>query len=80
MRRGANLATLSVNHPDVLLFLHSKNDLRALQRFNISISVTDAFMRSIQAGEWLQLSFAGQPSTAPTIDPITGTGMPFTAT
>jgi ribonucleoside-diphosphate reductase alpha chain len=46
-RRGANMGMMSVGHPDILKFLHAKQDLKAFSNFNISIKITDEWMRQL---------------------------------
>ncbi|MFG2887342.1 adenosylcobalamin-dependent ribonucleoside-diphosphate reductase [Streptomyces sp. NPDC048297] len=45
--RGANLASLSVYHPDVLEFIDAKRTVGQLHTFNLSVSVDDAFMQAL---------------------------------
>jgi len=46
-RRGANMGMMSVEHPDILKFLHAKQNLKAFTNFNISVKITDAWMKKL---------------------------------
>src|SRR5437870_3218418 len=61
VRRGANMGMMRVTHPDVLRFIHAKNDQHSLTNFNISVNVTDKFLEAVDRNEWYPLEFGGEP-------------------
>src|SRR5882762_11101141 len=58
-RRGAMMATLSCEHPDIEAFIEAKAEPGRLRMFNLSVLVTDAFMQAVAEDAPWQLSFGG---------------------
>ena len=65
-RRGAMMATLRCDHPDIEAFVDAKREPGRLTMFNLSVLVTDAFMAAVEAGESWPLTFEGE--TKATVD------------
>ena len=52
-RRGAMMATLRCDHPDIEVFIDAKRDPRELRHFNLSVQISDAFMEALaQGADW----------------------------
>ncbi|HEU4616833.1 MAG TPA: LAGLIDADG family homing endonuclease [Gammaproteobacteria bacterium] len=56
-RRGAQMGTFDVGHPDVMEFIRAKREDGRLRQFNLSLLVTDEFMRAVKEDKPWQLAF-----------------------
>ncbi|MGB6054060.1 MAG: adenosylcobalamin-dependent ribonucleoside-diphosphate reductase, partial [Burkholderiaceae bacterium] len=61
-RRGAQMAVLNVAHPDIIDFITAKQEKGQLNNFNVSVGVSDAFMRAVEADGEFQLAHAAEPN------------------
>jgi ribonucleoside-diphosphate reductase alpha chain len=59
-RRGAMMATLRCDHPDIEAFIAAKSDSQRLRNFNLSVLVTDAFMDAVKRNASWDLVFGGK--------------------
>ncbi|TVO61062.1 adenosylcobalamin-dependent ribonucleoside-diphosphate reductase [Spiribacter vilamensis] len=63
-RRGAQMATFDVGHPDVMDFIRAKREDGRLRQFNLSLLITDGFMQAVRDGDDWPLAFPIKPDEA----------------
>ncbi|HEY7929259.1 MAG TPA: LAGLIDADG family homing endonuclease, partial [Steroidobacteraceae bacterium] len=56
-RRGAQMATFDIGHPDAMDFVRAKREHGRLRQFNLSLLITDEFMQAVREGGQWQLAF-----------------------
>lgn len=60
VRRGAMMATMRVDHPDIFKFIDAKRDPNRLRMFNLSVLATDEFMQAVKDNAQFDLRFGGK--------------------
>jgi ribonucleoside-diphosphate reductase alpha chain len=68
-RRGANMAVLRVDHPDIEAFVAAKRTPGQLENFNLSVGVTDEFLAALDAGQSFALRNPRTGRVVRTLDP-----------
>ncbi len=63
-RRGAQMGTFDIGHPDVLDFIKAKREAGRLRQFNLSLLITDEFMDAVKNDRQWQLAFPITPTEA----------------
>ncbi len=67
-RRGAQMATFDIGHPDAMEFIRAKREDGRLRQFNCSLLITDEFMHAVEANENWALAFPITPQEAGELD------------
>ncbi len=67
-RRGAQMATFDIGHPDVMDFIRAKREDGKLRQFNLSLLITDEFMKAVSEDALWRLAFPLDPREKDTVD------------
>jgi len=67
-RRGAQMATFDIGHPDAMEFIRAKREDGRLRQFNCSLLITDEFMQAVEADKDWALAFPITPDEASDVD------------
>jgi len=67
-RRGAQMATFDIGHPDAMEFIRAKREDGRLRQFNCSLLITDEFMQAVEADDKWALAFPITPQEASELD------------
>lgn len=67
-RRGAQMGTFDVGHPDVMDFIRAKRENGKLRQFNLSLLITDEFMTAVREDAMWKLAFPLDPREKDTVD------------
>lgn len=61
-RQGAQMGVMAIDHPDIEDFIHAKKgkENKALEKFNISVALSDSFMKALREGQQFSLTWNGQ--------------------
>lgn len=63
-RRGAQMAVLRADHPDIERFIHAKDNPGELENFNLSVAADDAFLEAVVEDRTIELAHAAEPGGA----------------
>ena len=69
-RRGAQMATLDIGHPDIIEFIRAKREPGRLRQFNLSVLIRREFIEAVDTDDEWALAFPCHPDELETLDPV----------